>query len=260
MTALLLPTTFDRSAWIIPGEAILGRYTFIAQMAEGRIGAILRVSDASHCERAVKTIKPAIRITSTPEQLSTLMAVMAREAGLQAAFHHPNIIGVLECSLDPHLGVCTVMEYAPLGNLRQRISQGCLDIAQSMQILDSLLSALIQMHTPSCLHPMGVAHLDMEPKNIVFGVGEVPKICDFHYARRIMPEFAPADWIDANHPIDVRTDLLQVGRIFMEMISSRSPETFPKPLEGFINKLTASDPRQRFQSATEARQALEGIR
>jgi hypothetical protein len=260
MTDVSLPATFDPAAWIAPGEMLLGKYTLIESIAEGRISVILKVRDASNCDLVAKTIKPAIRSISTPQQLSALMAVGVRESSLQAAFHHPNIIRIVECGLDPHLGVCTVMEYAPLGTLRQRISAACLDLSQSMQIIDALFSALLHMHTPTPLHPLGVAHLDMEPKNIVFGSGDVPKICDFHYARRISLEFAPAEYIDKNHPIDIRTDLLQVGKMFMEMISSLGSEPLPRPLKDYISELTAPDPRQRFQSAFEARQALEGLR
>jgi serine/threonine protein kinase len=262
MKPIALPPAFNLQAWIAPGDVLLGKYEYAQPLAEGRISAILKVHDGRGTEWAAKAIKPAIRLESSMEQFAILMGVMRREAEMQAHFRHKNIIRVQESGFDPILGVCTVMEYAPLGNLRQRIRAGALDLHSSLAIIAGVLDALACLHAPSPVFRHGVAHLDLEPKNVVFGKRDVPKICDFHYARPINTPPNPDDYIDEKHPIDTRTDLQQVGMLLYEMLSGEQPQAInllllPAPVRRFVAALTEPDPERRIQSAPAARKALD---
>jgi serine/threonine protein kinase len=259
MTTLPMPANFDPSTWIEPGDVILDKYVVSGPLAEGRIGAVLKAKNSGGVDLAVKTIRLAIRTTSTADQLARLMGVMRREAELQSGFCHPNIIGIVESGFDTRLGVCTVMECAPLGTLRTRIRERTLDLASALDIVDALLDALTALHAPSPAHPHGVVHLDLEPKNIVFGADHSPKICDFHYARRVSPQPVPSEWIDAAHPIEIRTDLRQVGCLFREMVSGQAgsaPGLLPTEIESYVRRLAADVAHGGFPSAAEARRAL----
>jgi serine/threonine protein kinase len=265
MRVLELPPDFDHQDWITPGEQILDNYEFVEPAGEGRISVILKVVDRNGTERVIKTIKPAIRDISTRNDFSALMAMTDREAQLQSVFQHPNIVRVVEYGFDRRLGMCIVLEYAPFGSLKNRIARHPLEISEALEIVEALLFGLMALHAPSPVHPYGIAHLDMEPKNIVFGDGNIPKICDFHYARRIFPTPDPNDFIDENHLIDIRTDLKQVGKTLYEMLTGQEVrhmdmKAIPDFLHPFIKKLVASDPGQRYQSAHEARRALDRIR
>lgn len=130
------------------------------------------------------------------------------------------------------------------------------------------------------LHHRGIVHRDLKPENVLI-FNDVPKISDLGIAH-ITPEFAdvslltvPKDQLmnrdyyapeqrygDATK-VDFRADTYALGCMLYELISSISPtrpnmprlEELDKrlaPLDKLFNKMTAHDPRKRYQYLDEA--------
>jgi len=256
--------SLTEKAWIKPGDMILEKYVFLEQVAEGGIAAILRVQDKNGRELAVKTIKQKIRKTDSPHQLRILNEKLMREGEIHSLFKHPNIIRWVENGTDEVLGTVIVMELAPFGNLRQRITKRIVSMDQIFQIADSLLEGLAIIHQPSDYSPKGFAHLDIEPKNIVFGVGDIPKICDFHFTKEIGNEAYEENFTDQNNPIDIRTDIKQVGKVIYEMITFEDTEKpnltlVSEPFQSILSKFLAENPAQRPQTTEEAQRLLDEL-
>jgi serine/threonine protein kinase len=248
-----IPESLWIERWIHSGDLILGKYRFLDQIAEGGIAAILRVQDVSGRDFVVKTIKQKIRKTDSSQELQKLSERLMYEGKVHSLFRHRNIISWVENGFDDVLGVVIVMEYAPYGNLQHRINERRFSPNQIFTIADSLLDALSAMH-----QPLGFVHLDVEPKNIVFAEGDIPKLCDFNYTRRIGEGAAP----DAEHPVDVRTDIWQVGKVIYEMITAESSEKPDgmQPVQAILSRFITEDPTQRPQTLLEVQQLLNELR
>ncbi len=255
------PSSPPERGWIKLGDKILGKYTFLEQVAEGGVGAILRVQDKNGREYAVKTIKLKIRASDSPQQLQVLNEKLMREGEIHALFKHKNIIRWVEQGTDHVLGTSIVMEYAPFGNLRKKIRSRDISLKQIFQIADSLLDALAVIHQPIDSSPQGFAHLDVEPKNIVFAMGDVPKICDFHFTKQIGKDKST----DSKYPVDIRTDIKQLGKVIYEMITFEDTEKpdltrVPEWIQPTLSMFLAEDPAKRPQTALEAQRLLSDLR
>lgn len=249
-----------------PGLLIGGRYRYVAPVAHGRVGLLLRVRDERGRDLALKTIRPKARRESTAERLAATEATLRHEFEVMDAVHHPNIVAAHGWIRDARLGWCTVMEYAGGGTLRARLRQRQLGQDEALDLFAQVMDAVAALHGPCPAFPGGVAHLDLEPKNIVFAADGTPKLCDLHYARPLAPSAgAIALPSDAVGGIDARTDVRQLGRLLWEMLTflppeQLAPEMLPASLATFVATMVADDAEDRDQTMAEARRAYEAAR
>ena len=204
--------TTEFSGWPDKGYSILNRYTFVETIAEGQIGIILKIHDEHGQEWALKTIKPRICRTDSPQHVMKLVNGLKQEADFLSVFHHKNIIKLVEIIQDPVFGLSLVLEYASGGTLRHKLRQRSIDLTDALEIVEDLLDVLKLLHTPSEAFPMGIVHLDIEPKNILFDKQGRMKLCDFHFSRQITRNPRVENFPTERHPIDVRTDICQLGK------------------------------------------------
>jgi serine/threonine-protein kinase PpkA len=178
------------------------------------------------------------------------------------------------------------MEFLPGGDLRSRVSQN--------PGLEAALAVCIPMaFALGYAHGKGVVHRDVKPENILFREDGTPVLSDFGIARAadagtaltqtgmligtpayVSPEQAKGV------PLDGRTDLYSLGIVFYELLTGAQPyradsaisvvlkhlndaiPTLPPHLahaQPFLERALAKEPDERFATAAEMVQAMQGL-
>ena len=119
-----------------------------------------------------------------------MRTTVLREARLASAIEHPNVCAIYEVGEGGDEGYI-VMQYVPGQSLDQLIARGPaspqLVLSVGIQIADGLQAA----------HALGIFHRDLKPQNVMLTDGGLVKILDFGLARRLRPEDASFDPIEA---------------------------------------------------------------
>jgi serine/threonine-protein kinase len=167
---------------------------------------------------------------------------------------------------------------------------GALTESQVLKIAIKLTSAL------EAAHGRGVLHRDVKPQNVLLDGESEPFLTDFGLARELndpgitsagmflgTPNYVSPEQASA-HPLDERSDLYSFGVVLFEMATGRRPfeadsaaevlhahRSTPPPdprslapdlspgLSSIILRCLDKSPDDRFDSATQLRQALEAL-
>ncbi len=208
------------------------------------------------------------------------------EAHILANLDHPHLPKVTDHFIEPSGRQYLVMEYVEgedLEALGQR--QGPLAEAQVLAWADDLLDALHYLHT----QPNPVIHRDIKPANIKLTPQGKVKLVDFgiakiyqpgqatHTAARASgsPGFAPVEQYIGG--TDARSDIYSLGATLFCLLTGQPPPESaalaagqPLPplhqfrsdlspqIQAIIVRAMAVDANQRFQTAAEMRQSVQG--
>jgi eukaryotic-like serine/threonine-protein kinase len=269
-----LPAT-DR----VPGEPIAG-YAIRRRIGESEKAIVyLATSAALGMDVALKVSK-AERDETSDHQL------LAREHAALSAVNHSAIVQIHDYGV--HKGrEYLAMEYFPRGDLKARLQRGIVE-PDVLRYIEQIARAL------EVVHSAGIFHRDLKPPNVMLRDNDEVVLIDFGLARNVhsgqqstrkgvlrgspyymSPEQALGDTLDA------RTDLYSLGIIFYEMLTGRKPYTgtsaievlqqhvnaplprLPKALEhlqSLLDGLLAKSPDDRFASASQAIEAVAGMR
>ena len=214
---------------------------------------------------SLPTIRDAARTAARFSQEATAIARLA----------HRNIVQVYDHD-DDGRGHYIVMEYVPGGTLRDYLREkgGALEPAEAVRIAREIAQGL------SYAHRNDIIHRDIKPSNILLsrdGDEAVPRIVDFGLARMesgsdlsmsgygmgtpyYMPPEQRRDAKNVNHT----ADLYALGKTLYEMVSGEvpdvvDPDKVPEALFPVINRCVKTKPSERFFSADEFIEALDGI-
>jgi hypothetical protein len=226
-------------------------------------------------------------ITSREEELLQLRA----EVTLAQKISHPNICRTYDLEeTDGHSFV--KMEFIHGETLAQRCRRGGpMPLDEVLRIARAVTSGL------DAAHHQGVVHCDLKPDNILLedGTGRVA-LMDFGLARLVVrsrgageramsgtPAYMAPEQLTGG-PVDARTDLYALGCLLYELLVGELPypeatsfksaeqcvaRTVPNPrrkrpkgipvwLSHVVQRLLAKAPEQRFRTAREVQQALDG--
>lgn len=215
-----------------PGTLIDGRYEVLGLVASGGMGQVYRARRVRlGDEVAIKVMLP------TPDVGEELAERFLRESRACAQLRHPNIVGILDFSVDGEGRPYLVMELLSGPSLREEIQlRGAMPAETAIRILDAVGGAL------QLAHDRGITHRDLKPANIVahrYESGErVYKIIDFGLAavaagsdetRLTSPlvflgtlAYAAPEQL-RGEPVDARTDVYALGVIAYEMLTGKRP-------------------------------------
>jgi serine/threonine protein kinase len=236
---------------LIPGGALSGgRYRVQRRLAAGGMASVWLARDERlDREVAVKVISDVL--ATDPRYVERFR----REARMAAALSHPHLVQVFDFSEEgerPYL----VMEYVEGGSLADALRGSDGDVIEPGSVARPLLEAL------AAIHEAGIVHRDIKPGNVLIGANGQIKLTDFGIARPddatsltqtghvvgtaryLAPELARGE------PATAQSDLYACGVLLGECARGDQPPWLAR----FVERLTASDPRQRPSSA---RQALE---
>ncbi len=262
------------------GTLLSNRYRIDAQLGEGGMGVVYHAHDTL-LDRPV-AIKTLYESLFGEEGVKRLL----REARAAAGLSHPNIVAVYDVIEDTRTHAI-VMEFVRGKTLRE-FKSSLEQLAEiTMQVLDALDHA----------HRQGIVHRDMKPENIMVTDAGTVKVMDFGLARSegrsrltqpglvvgTVAYMAPEQALGGQ--LDGRTDLYALGCVLYELVTGRRPfesedpisvisqhvsvppvtprwhnKNLPPDWEGFILRLLAKDPAERYPSAAEARRAVQALR
>jgi serine/threonine protein kinase len=264
------------------GSLIDSRYEVLSSVGLGNIGVVYRVADRTLNGKvvALKVICPQI------VQNETLFARLRHEVQIVRKLGHPNVVALYDfCSAQtplPHISYIT-MEYVAGESLAKRLQQGTLNFLDAQRILFEICQGL------SAAHCQGIVHHDLRPEHVLLNENGLVKITDFFSACLLETEkgfasggaqvgapfyLAPEQF--RGEQADQRSDIYALGIIAYEMVTGKKPfavESFielaqkhlhellppvvghesmvPDWFGAFVEKCTAKDPRQRYQSVDE---------
>jgi predicted Ser/Thr protein kinase len=267
-----------------PGTEI-GGYRIDQFVASGGMGVVYKATQLS-LERVV-----ALKLLST--NLSDDEAFRKRfhrEAVLQAALEHPNIVPVYEAG-ESARGLYIAMRFVNGPSLKTLIGE--LDRGRALTLLAGVASAL------DAAHAAGLVHRDIKPQNILVDAGGHPYLADFGLTTTTglssvtqggqflgTLDYISPEQIEDEEP-DARSDLYSLGAVLYECMTGSVPfprsskvaviyahlEQTPRParelapelppeLDAVLERALAKRREERFASAGEligaARAALDG--
>ncbi|QDV26507.1 protein kinase domain-containing protein [Aureliella helgolandensis] len=261
------------------------RYEIMEILGRGGMGIVMRGYDPAlerYC--AVKVLAPELASSAAARRR------FSREAKSAAAVVHPHVVPIQ--TVDDHEGFpYLVMPVVEGKSLQQRVeSDGPLSTIESVRIALQIAEGL------AAAHQQGLVHRDIKPANILLENGvERVQITDFGLARAVddasmtcsgmisgTPQYMSPEQAHGDE-IDHRSDLFSLGSVMYFMLTGHSPfraETtmgvlnrigndeprrlqtiqpeIPWWLDNVVMRLLAKTPADRFESAQEIAQLLEG--
>lgn len=256
---------------------IAGRYRLGAMLGGGGTGRVHRATDeVTGREVAIKLLVHA------PSERSAAYERFVREARIAAGLSHPNIVAVLDVSIDHGF---MVMELLLGGSLADRIPPP-LSEAQAKRVALEILAAL------ETAHQHGAIHRDVKPANIFFDAHGTAKLGDFGIAHLTdfgvtqtggligtLAYMAPEQITSAG--ITVATDIYALGVTLFQALtgvlpfagpdyvaqhlgevppapSSVSPDLSPA-WDPIVTRMMAKNPASRYGSTAELAHAVAAI-
>jgi serine/threonine-protein kinase len=240
------------------GRVFMGRYEAVRLLGEGGMGRVFLARQlGSGREVVVKVLHE--EIASRPRVRDSFRQEML----FLARFRHPNVVSLIDASVDDPEGLCLVMEYIP-GVTLELLLRGCrrLDPDRTGRLLAQLCLAL---HAAESLK---IIHRDLKPANLMVldpdTPGEKLKVMDFGLAKPATALYLPKERLaDPDHffsacgtpeyicpeqvrgdEIDHRGDVYSVGVILFELLTGRLP--FDRGTVRATMLAHADDPPPRF--------------
>jgi serine/threonine-protein kinase PknG len=271
---------FDFTPKLQPGELVQDQYEVLGCIAHGGLGWIYLALDHKVADRWV--VLKGLLDTGDADAMAAAMA----ERRFLAQVEHPTIVKIFNFVEHQHGDTTTgyiVMEYVGGTSIKDMIKQireagdptACLPLTQAIAFTLEILPAL------GYLHGIGLAYCDFKPDNMI-QVEEQLKLIDLGAVRHVDDEESPiygtggyqAPEIGKELPSAV-SDIYTVGRSLAVMTfpfdfhatyKTSLPGASEIPLLAefqsyyrLLLRATHADPAQRFGSAEEMRDQLEGV-
>ncbi len=255
---------------------MIAQYRILGELGRGSMGIVFKAEDTALGRFAALKII-AEKLVNDPHMLRRF----EREGAAASALRHPNICTVYdsgEWQGRPYLA----MELLSGQTLEQRRAAGPLPLAT---LRDVGIGAACALEATGAI---GVIHRDIKPANLFLTTSGQVKVLDFGLAKVRLPDKplrpdAPTASMYVTsrgmmvgtlaymspeqvrcEPLDGRSDLYSLGVVLYELATgklplrgSRSADELPPGFGPIVMKLMALSPGDRYQTAREAREALE---
>jgi serine/threonine-protein kinase len=260
------------------GEILGDRYRVAEVIGFGGAGDVYRVDDLQFGSvRALKLLYEDQLATSVLRQR------FLTEARIMAELQHPNVLPVYE--LGEHRGrVYSVMEYSPLGSVREYFHGGQPGPREAVDVAVQVLAAL------ECAHDNGCIHRDVKPANVLRFDDGLCKLADFGVARydadgvgrhtRTGDYLGTLGYMSPEQRADPRqvapaADLYAAGAMLFTLLAGTSrppPDLYalevdcerlpdaPAEVCAVVERATRSRATDRYEDAASMRRALEDAR
>jgi eukaryotic-like serine/threonine-protein kinase len=263
----------------------VGDYQVVGILGAGGMGKVYKVRNViSDRLEAMKVLLPDL--TNAPELADRFL----REIKVQASLVHPNIAS-LHTAVRQDNQLLMLMEFVDGVTLEQRMKDGPLQMAEAVDYIRQVLSAL------DYAHQHGVVHRDIKPANMMLTTSGVVKLMDFGIAKASSDHkltmtgttmgslyYMSPEQIQGAANLDARADLYSVGVSLYELLTGKRPfdgdsqfaimsahlektpvppitldPRMPQGLNDVILMSVAKSPDARFQTAGAFRNALGAV-
>lgn len=204
---------------------LIGRYEIKAEIARGGMATVYHAYDPRF-ERDIAIKILPIAFLHDPQ----FRVRFEREAKTIALLEHPAIVPVYDFGEDeeqPYI----VMRYMSGGSLTERLEDGALSPAETVQIASRLAPAL------DAAHARKIIHRDLKPGNILFDQYGNAFLSDFGIARIVLegsatltgeailgtPAYMSPEQVQGEKSIDGRSDIYSLGVLIFQMLSGQAP-------------------------------------
>lgn len=253
----------------VEGASIIAdRYEVLRPLGRGGMGKVFLVMDKKTNQRlALKLMRAQY------QHNQKAIARFLREVEAVRQLNHPCIVKIFDAQIEGEQLFYT-MEYVDGRSVRDWLmNKGPLSFGNTVRILALVADALEHAHKITI-------HRDISPDNVMVCRDGSVRLMDFGLAK-LMDDQTPLTMVGVNlgkiqysppeqrrnaAGVDKRADIYPLGVMFFEMLIGRRPQPgdklsklkpdLPKECDEFLEKATASNPDERFQSAKEFRNAL----
>ena len=266
---------------------IISNYRIISKIGEGGMGSVfLAQHQTINRKAAIKMLNPELA------RNEDIKKRFLNEAQTLSNLNHHNIVSLYDFA-EKENQLFLIMEYVDGRTLDEILinMQGPFYEKRTVKIFTDILSGF------AYAHKKGIVHRDIKPSNIMLEKDDTPKILDFGIAKILEGDirltktgtrmgsvlYMSPEQILAKH-VDSRTDIYSLGITLFEMLTGKLPydtdneseyeiqskivkELIPpirsynssisEKFELIINRATAKDPSQRFQSCEEFKKVLD---
>ena len=220
-------------------------------------------------------------------------AVFRHEGEMGRLLRHPNIVAIEDVGQE-HGASYISMEFVEGQTLRELVRiRGAVDLPRALELIQQMLAGL------EYAHRRGVTHRDMKPSNVIVSAAGQAKLVDFGLAgvddtadkslgRMDKPrtvDYAALEKLTGMRDDGVRSDIYFLGTVAylalagasaltesrdrnvrsdprrftaVTPLASRAPR-LPRDVVDFVGRMMHLDPLERWQTAADARRALEQI-
>ncbi|MFO0905763.1 MAG: SUMF1/EgtB/PvdO family nonheme iron enzyme [Pirellulales bacterium] len=241
------------------------RYRVEKSLGQGGMGAVVLATDTRLARRvAIK------RILGTAAGRRAAVSRFLAEAKAVAALNHPNIVQIYDYGRAPD-GPFLIMEYVDGDTLLARCQTGPIPVEQAIELTCQLCDGLAKAHAA------GIVHRDIKPANVLLTEDGLAKLTDFGLAKAeaadqgmtmtgavlgTLDYMAPEQRRDASL-VDARSDLWSLAATLYQMLTGKSPKVIrlhdlPTSLQSVLSKALEDQPKDRYQTVREFKEALRG--
>ncbi len=257
------------------GEIFGKRYTVVKLIGRGGMGSIYKVFDNTLREEvALKLLLP--QFAKDPMIVDRFL----NEARIARKLSHPNIVRVHDIGIAGNI-LYISMEYIEgkslRGILESMLPGQRLPLKQVLTYFDQLCSALEYAH-------QFTVHRDIKPENVMVTSQNTVKLMDFGISKLMAdtrltgvsvvmgtPFYMPPEQVRNSRDVDARSDIYSCGIMLYEILTGQIPTGIPKPaselvkelppeLDKIVERCIQTDPKDRFQSSSELRKAIEPLK
>jgi serine/threonine-protein kinase len=268
---------------VVAGSAVAG-YEVLGELGRGGLGVVYKA-------RQVKLNRlVALKMIRRREGLlAEHLARFRTEAEAIARLQHPNIVQIYD--MGEHEGQpFLALELVEGSTLAQQVNGPSWPARRSAELARTLAGAV------AYAHGRGVLHRDLKPSNVLLTAEGVPKIADFGLAKCLDDDpghtldgqlvgtpcyMAPEQASGQAELVGPHTDVFGLCAILYQLLTGRPPyqaasqagmleqarqgqvvpprqlnRRVPRALERICSRALAADPRQRYATAGELKQAL----
>lgn len=262
----------------------LGKYHLVEKLGNGGFGAVYKAKDRIlQVEKAVKILE-----VTDPDKAFHLF----NEAAIPYKCKHKHIVNINSGEVIRHnnkLLFVVDMDLANGTSVDKMLKHSHISVIDSLHILKAILFAVEYSHL------QGIIHRDIKPANILMDNG-VPKLSDFGLSAALGSLIIPWEWYRThaapetfanNSMATIQTDIFALGMTLYRMVNAVSdwdqllqniPDAekhiisgklidklpfspfVPQQVQKIIKKACRSNSSERYQSASEMRNAMEKLK
>ncbi|MFN0137430.1 MAG: protein kinase domain-containing protein [Phycisphaerae bacterium] len=240
-------------------------YTILRELSRGGQGVVYQaVQQSTKRKVAIKVLRDG-HFADAAER-----ARFEREVQILGQLKHPNVVCIYDSGSIAG-NAYYVMDYVSGKPLGEHVSDGNLDVRQTLAVFAKVCQAV------HAAHLKGIIHRDLKPSNIrVDGDGE-PRVLDFGLAKisgaaeltqspamtmtgqfmGSLPWASPEQAEGQPSKIDIRTDVYSLGVVLYQLLTGRFPYDVSGNVRDALEQIATAQPERPLRRAGESADAID---